>query len=58
MNRIIEETRVGVLPSSTSSTKQGDKVKEEKDTEKELASLIFDLESKQGKMRLIPNADW
>lgn len=53
MNKLIEETRVGVIPSSSSAANsKQDKAKEEKDTEKELASLIFDLESKQGKIRV------
>ncbi|KAJ8678816.1 hypothetical protein QAD02_014603 [Eretmocerus hayati] len=43
MNKIIEETRVSSQPVKT------DKGKDEKEKDKELASLIFDLESKQAK---------
>ncbi|XP_011494458.1 PREDICTED: serologically defined colon cancer antigen 8 homolog [Ceratosolen solmsi marchali] len=43
MNKIVEETRVGSQPP------RYEKGKDEKDKDKELASLIFDLESKQAK---------
>jgi hypothetical protein len=44
MNKIVEETRVGSQPP------RYEKGKDEKDKDKELASLIFDLENKQGEM--------